>query len=237
MRPRSRRLRRRRACLAAPGSAWQRTVRYDCHGQALVRYVAEVELELGTAYGPTQPVRLVVATLDPATLQPESTWYVVTSLPLGEASAEQVDAVYRLREWIAHCYTPAKQELGWADYQLRPERAMVRHWQLVLLAFTFSLLVGTLPQPAAGVPHLSPDAAPAVAAGPTPDDAAAGGTSTPRQRVRGAGRLARHARQVRAGGVAVPVGTPAGVVAPLVEQRPTARVGRAPRPRRPRPPA
>jgi hypothetical protein len=34
--------------------------------------------------------------------------------------------------------------LGWADYQLRPERAIVRHWQLVLLAYTFSLLAGAL---------------------------------------------------------------------------------------------
>jgi hypothetical protein len=63
-----------------------------------VRYVAE--LELGTAYGPTQPVRLIVATLDPAHLKPESTWYLVTSLPRSQVSAEQVDELYRLRDWI-----------------------------------------------------------------------------------------------------------------------------------------
>jgi hypothetical protein len=37
-------------------------------------------------------------------------------------------------------HKPAKHELGWADYQTRQGRAMVRHWVLVMLAFTFSLL-------------------------------------------------------------------------------------------------
>src|SRR5260221_13111234 len=109
-----------------PLAAWQRTVRFDTHGKPLVRYVAE--LELGPSYGPTKGVRLIAATLDPATLKPESTWYLATSLPLAEASAEQVYEWYRLRDWIEHFYKPAKHELGWADYQMRPERAMVRHW-------------------------------------------------------------------------------------------------------------
>jgi SRSO17 transposase len=131
------------AAARLPVEAWQRTVQYDSHGTALMRYVAE--LELGPSYGPTKGVRLVAATLDPATLTPESTWYLATSLPLAEASAEQVYALYRLREWSEQFYKPAKHELGWADYQMRPERAIVRHWQLVLLAYTFSLLVGALP--------------------------------------------------------------------------------------------
>jgi hypothetical protein len=200
-----------------PRRAWQRTVRADSHGKELVRHVAE--LELGTAYGPTQPVRLVVATLDPGKRKPASTWYLVTSLPLGEASAEQVYELYRLRDWIEHFDKPAKHELGWADYQMRPERAMVRHWQLVMLAFTFSLLVGALPAPTSQPPI-------------TTDGSAAGGKIGAHPRVRSAGRLARHAAS--GAGVAVPVGTPAGLLAALVEQRPSARAGRAARPRRPR---
>ncbi len=129
-----------------PKGAWERTMRLDSHGKELVRYVAE--RELGTAYGPTQPVRLVAATRDPATLDPASTWFLATSLPLAEASPEQVYETYRLRDWSAHYYKPAKHELGWADYQLRPECAIVRHWQLVLLAYTFSVLVGVPPAPA-----------------------------------------------------------------------------------------
>jgi hypothetical protein len=71
-----------------PPGAWRRTVRYDSHGKELIRYIAA--LELGPSYGPTKSVRLVAATLDPRQLKPESTWYLATSLPLAEVSAEQV---------------------------------------------------------------------------------------------------------------------------------------------------
>jgi hypothetical protein len=104
------------------------------HGKELVRYVAE--LELGNVYGPTGPVRLVAATFDPSKLDPDNTWYLATSLSLKEASAEQVYEIYRLRDWIEHDYKPAKHKLSWADYQMRPEQAIVRHWHLVMLAFT-----------------------------------------------------------------------------------------------------
>ena len=121
-------------------------MRFDSHGKPLVRYVAELELGMGmSGYGPTKGFRLIAATLDPATLKPENTWYLATTLPLDEASPGQVYELYRLRDWIEHYYKPAKHELGWADYQVRPERAIVRHWQLVMLAFTFSLLVGAVP--------------------------------------------------------------------------------------------
>ena len=184
-----------------PLAAWQRTVHADSHGKALVRYVAE--LELGPSYGPDKSVRLVAATLDPATLKPESTWYLATSLPLREASAEQVYALYRLREWIEHFYKPAKHELGWADFQVRSEQAIVRHWRLVMLAFTFSLLVGAADQ--AGEP-------PAANGG-------AGGKSA------AADRLAIH--PAAGAQLAVPVGAPAVVLAPLVHRPAPARTGSA----------
>ena len=194
-----------------PREAWQRTVHADSHGKALVRYVAE--LALGPSYGPTTGVRLIAATLNPATLTPESTWYLATSLPLAEVSAEQVYALYRLREWIEHFYKPAKHELGWADYQVRPERAIVRHWQLVLLAYTFSLLVGALPTTAPASTATDPSST---------QQTTGGGKIGPRPspRVRGAGRLERHA--AAGAGVAVPVGTPAALLDALVGRRPTA---------------
>jgi SRSO17 transposase len=214
------------AAARLPRSAWQRTVHVDRPGKELVRDVAE--LQLGTTYGPTRSVRLIAATLDPATLKPESTWYLATSLPLGQVSAEQVYALYRLRDWIEQYYKPVKHELGWADYQMRPERAIVRHWQLVLLAYTFSLLAGAV--------GLTASAAPSSSSSP---DAPGGGkispTQPPRTRVRGAGRLER--RVTPGAGMALPLGTAAGLLAALVAQRPTARAGRAPRPRRQRPPA
>ncbi len=195
-----------------PREAWQRTVHADSHGTPLIRSVAE--LALGPSYGPTTGVRLVAATLDPAQLKPESTWYLATSLPLREASPAQVYALYRLRDWSEHFYKPAKHELGWADYQVRPERAVVRHWQLVLLAYTFSLLVGAIPSAPAAT-------APAPAPSPTAE-ATGGGNIGPRPspRVRGAGRLDRHAA-ARAP-LAVPVGTPAAVLDALVTRWPTA---------------
>jgi SRSO17 transposase len=217
------------AAARLPLAAWERTVRFDSHGKELVRYV--VELELGPRYGPTTGVRLIAATLDPKQLKPESTWYLVTSLPFAEVSAEQVDEIYRLRDWIEHYYKPVKQELGWADYQMRPERAIVRHWQLVMFAYTFSLLVGALPEGAA-----SPLEAPlevVTHTADTPERVPAGGkirTSQRRRRARGAGRVERDA--TTGVGVVVPLGTAAALLEALVDRRPTARAGRAPRPRR-----
>jgi DDE superfamily endonuclease len=205
-----------------PLDAWERTVHFDSHGKELVRSIAE--LELGTTYGPNAGIRLIAATLDPKQLKPESTWYLATSLSLRAVSAEQVYEIYRLRDWTLHYYKPVKHELGWADYQVRPERAIVRHWQLVMLAYTFSLLVGA--------PPLSQQ------------EMAVGkkiGTSQ-RHRIRGAGRerISGKASHLEPGaapgtGVAVPVGSAAALLDTLVERRPTARAGRAPRPRRPLP--
>jgi SRSO17 transposase len=209
-----------------PPDAWQRTVHFDSHGQELVRYVAE--LELGTAYGPTRSVRLIAATLDPARLKPESTWYLATSLPLAQVRAEQVYEIYRLRDWIEHFYKPVKHELGWADYQVRSEQAIVRHWQLVLLAYTFSLLVGAVPTAARATPAPTPSP-PSETMGGKKIGARARAASTERHQ-RGARRLGGDAAV--GAELALPLGTAATLLATLVERRPTARTGRAPRPRR-----
>jgi SRSO17 transposase len=210
-----------------PRAAWRRTVRGDSHGKELVRYIAE--LELGPSYGPDKGVRLIAATLDPTQLKPESTWYLATSFPLVQVSAEQVYELYRLRDWIEHFYKPVKHELGWADYQVRPERAVVRHWQLVLLAYTFSLLVGAVPT--------APPTPAATASSPAATASSSDHASTGGEKIG-----ARHATTGRVGGhaapgaeLALPLGTAATLLATLVEQRPTARAGRAPRPRRPLP--
>ncbi len=219
------------AATRLPLDAWERTVRFDSHGKELVRYI--VELELGPVYGPTKGVRLIAATLDPAHLKPESTWYLTTSLPLTQVSAEQVYEIYRLRDWIEHYYKPVKHELGWADYQVRPERAIVRHWQLVMLAYTFSLLVGALPEGAA-TPLDAPLDAPAAAAD-APERGSAGGKIRTNSGPRGAHRLERD--PASGAGVALPLGAAAALLDTLVVRRPTARAGRAPRPRRAFPPA
>jgi Transposase DDE domain len=208
-----------------PLSAWQRTVRFDSHGKELVRYV--VELELGKSYGPTTSTRLIAATRDTQLLKPESTWYLATSLPLPEVSAEQVDEIYRLRDWIEHYHQPVKHELRWADEQMRPERAIVRHWQLVMLAFTFNLLMGALPD---GVVSGPETAAPLPQTADAPEGPSAGGKSGPAGDRRGTHRVERDATSGTS--VALPLGTAAALLETLVVSRPTARAGRAPRPRR-----
>ena len=99
-------------------------------------------------YGPERSRRLVVATTDPATLPGLSTWYLVTNLPApGSLRATQtalpptdlatIVRLYGLRMWVEQGYKQQKQELGWADFQVRSDRAIRRHWQLVVCAFTF----------------------------------------------------------------------------------------------------
>jgi hypothetical protein len=95
--------------------------------------------------GPGRPVLLIAASADPSALKPVATWYMTTNLPLREATAVQVYERYRVEQ----SYKQVKHELGWADFQVRPARAIVRPWQLVLLAYTFSLLQETLPPPEA----------------------------------------------------------------------------------------
>lgn len=131
------------AARRVPQDAWQRLVRKDTHGKDIVRYVAE--LSLGMAYGPTKPVRLIAATDDPEKLNSDFTWYMATNLPIGEVSPIEVYELYCQRDWTLHYYKPAKHEMGWADYQVRSAEAITRHWLLVMLAYTFSLLAGTKP--------------------------------------------------------------------------------------------
>jgi hypothetical protein len=210
-----------------PAQAWDYTVRYDSHGAPLVRYVAELELGMGeSGYGPTKGFRLIAATLDPATLKPENTWYLATTLPLEEASPAQVYELYRLRDWTLHYYKPAKHELGWADYQVRPERAIVRHWQLVMLAYTFSLLVSAVPTSVSAASAPSSTTLTETVAG----EKIRTTSGKPPRRIRGAGRLERH--PAAGPQLALPLGSAAGILATLVHERPTARTGRAPRPSR-----
>jgi hypothetical protein len=77
------------------------------------------------------------------------TWYLVTNLPLPTTTrarehpalpAADLTEVVRLsgvRQGVAHGDKPVKQELGWADFPVRSERAIRRHWALVCCAFCF----------------------------------------------------------------------------------------------------
>jgi hypothetical protein len=99
-------------------------------------------------YGPHQAVRLIVATADSATLPVKATWYLATNLPrpggpraaalsFPPADLAEIVRLYGLRTWIEQGYKQVKDELGWADFQVRSDAAIRRHWALVMCAFTF----------------------------------------------------------------------------------------------------
>jgi fermentation-respiration switch protein FrsA (DUF1100 family) len=67
-------------------------------------------------------------------------------------------------------YKQVKDELGWADFQVRSDRVIRRHWTLVCCAFSFCWHAGH----AQAAPAAGPAALPA-ATGATPAQAAARG--------------------------------------------------------------
>lgn len=127
-----------------PGK-WQRLERSFRDGHSEAWWVLEGE---AGPYGTNKPQRLVIATTDPEQLPNLTTWYLTTNLPTldsqrakeGEteaATAEAVVKLYGLRIWVEQSYKQVKQHLGWAEYQVRSDLAMRRHWQLVCCAFSF----------------------------------------------------------------------------------------------------
>ena len=92
--------------------------------------------------------RAIVVTTDPLQLPAVTTWYLLTNLPapgsaraatspLAPASLAEVVGLYGLRMWVEQSYKQVKHALGWAEYQVRSDVAMRRHWVLVWCAFSF----------------------------------------------------------------------------------------------------
>ena len=99
-------------------------------------------------WGPDSARRLVVATADPGTLPDKLTWYLVTNLPRPGGPREagsphpaaglaEIVRLYAIRNWIEQGYKQVKDELGWADFQVRSDLAIRRHQALVNCAFSF----------------------------------------------------------------------------------------------------
>ena len=122
-----------------PVKQWQPFQRTFADGHQATWYV--VDLEWGY-FGPERPWRLVALTADSLTLDPDQTSYLYTNIPASQAAAAEIARLYTLREWIEVFYRQAKGELGWHDWQIRDGKAIVRHWHLVLCAYTFVLLHG-----------------------------------------------------------------------------------------------
>ena len=127
-----------------PGD-WTAVTRTFRDGHAETWRAAEATLG---GWGPDGARRLVVATADPGTLPDKATWYLVTNLarPGGPREADsdhpaaglaEIVRLYAIRNWIEQGYKQVKDELGWADFQVRSDLAIRRHQVLVNCAFSF----------------------------------------------------------------------------------------------------
>lgn len=128
-----------------PG-AWQRIMRIFKDGHTEQWWAVEVTTLIH--HGPEKYLRLVAVTTDPATLPTNSSWYLMSNIPAPgyrrarESSFEAADLaeivrIYGLRQWIEQSYRQLKGELGFADFEVRSDRAIRRHWELVFCAFCF----------------------------------------------------------------------------------------------------
>jgi hypothetical protein len=151
-----------------PGD-WTPVTRRFRDGHTETWWAADARLP-AAGWGPDRRLRLVVATTDPATLPKLTTWYLVTNLPrpgsrrapapFASADLAEIVRLYSLRNWVEQSYKQVKHELGWADFQVRSDRAIRRHWQLVCCAFCFCWRAWFAEPPPAPSP---PDAQPASA--------------------------------------------------------------------------
>jgi DDE superfamily endonuclease len=128
----------------APGG-WTAVVRRFRDGHRETWWAADLTL---VGLGWDQAIRLVAVTTDPGRLPADSTWYLITNLPhpaaphaaaspIPPADLAEVARLYGLRTWVEQGYKQMKQALGWADWQVRSDRAIRRHWELVCCAFAY----------------------------------------------------------------------------------------------------
>jgi hypothetical protein len=199
---------------------WRRVTRHFRDGHAETWWAADAKLG---GWGPDRPHRLVVATTDPARLPKLTTWYLLTNLPrpagrrAQQAQLSEIVGAYGLRNWVEQGYKQVKDELGWADFQVRSDRAIRRHWTLVCCAFSFCWHAGHAQAAQAGGPT-PPAATPAP-----PDQAAARGARQrldPDRRHRTGGRRGGVVAAGTAQGarLAGSVGVAAALLARMVDQ-------------------
>jgi hypothetical protein len=202
-----------------PGD-WTPVTRRFRDGHTETWWAAEATLP-AAGWGPQRRIRLVVATTDPARLPKLTTWYLISNLPHPErrrtrapfppADLAEVVRLYSLRNWVEHGYKQVKGELGWADFQVRSDRAIRRHWQLVCCAFSFCWQAWFAEHPA--------QPAPAEPAATAPQGAARGETTGHQdEQVRGRGAVAGHATPGPR--LADPLGRARTLLAGVVDQGP-----------------
>jgi DDE superfamily endonuclease len=211
-----------------PGD-WTKVTRRFRDGHTQTWWAADAALP-AAGWGPDRRLRLVVATTDPATLPKLTTWYLVTNLArpnrrrrarpaLAPADLAEVVRLYGLRNWVEQGYKQVKHELGWADFQVRSDRAIRRHWTLVCCAFSFCWRAWFAEHAAEQAAAPSPPHAQPAPAGARGEGAARhGGQARHRRVAAGAAPGAR---------LAWPVGRAGALLAGVVDQAPTSPAGAA----------
>jgi hypothetical protein len=209
-----------------PG-AWEQVVRSFRDGHEELWWALEV---VAGPYGPEKTHRAIVVTTDPVQLPALTTWYLLTNLPapgseqattsaLAAASLAEVVRVYGLRMWVEQSYKQVKGALGWAEYQVRSDLAMRRHWVLVWCAFSFCWW--QLGHEGEEVPHWLDEERAPVRGGEEPSaKAGRGGKSGGRGQAATAGVLA--SRVAEGAGVVGAVAHARAVLARVVAVAPTA---------------
>lgn len=154
----------------APGR-WVKVIRRFRDGHQETWWALEGQSQ---PYSPECSERLVIVTTDPLELPEKTSWQMVTNLPvpgseraqespLPSADLAEVVRLYGLRVWVEQSYKQVKGALGWAQYQVRSDIAIRRHWALVFLAFSFCWwVVSQLEEPLLEFDrHEQPDEVPA----------------------------------------------------------------------------
>jgi hypothetical protein len=113
-------------------AAWQRIGRRFHNGHHESWWVAELAF---LHFGPRKAVRALCVTTDRRRLPSQTTWYLSSNLK--GSSLEEIIQLYAWRNWTEQGYKQVKGELGWADFQVRGDTAIRRHWALVCAAFGF----------------------------------------------------------------------------------------------------
>lgn len=79
--------------------------------------------------------------------------------------------IYGIRNWIEQGYKQVKDELGWADFQVRSDLAIRRHQTLLACAFSFcwhTWFTDTPPPPTPHTEQTQAEADPGKRGGPAP---------------------------------------------------------------------
>jgi len=106
---------------------WRPFERVFSNGELQTRFIREI------IFGQRRRIRFYHLTTDPATLPPESTWYIMTNL---EGKIQKtVGNTYGLRTWIEYSFKHAKNELGWTDYRVTDYSSIERWWEIVFCAY------------------------------------------------------------------------------------------------------